>query len=701
MAVAASVALLQNARVMDVPRARTLRAAMIAAVVIVSTLAYVDLRREQARALDDFTAEQATLATALGAALEARLAAVHHELRAALGDSDGEARLRELTAGGSIYRSATLIDAQGGVVEIVGRAGPDAVDPLARSQARTALLAAAAGGKLAISGPLPQNARADSPAQLRLFALRVAGRTAMLAVDSDRLFDGLQQPSDAAPPLVRYLMADDAQRFSAVDASTSPGQPARLVADAARLPADVLALFHQMGAGARGAVTLSREGAGSLGLDRRLAVAGFAPVQVADHRPWAVAVVASAQRVRDRARVSGWRLLAATGLTSLLVGLFGLLLSRQQRRAIELADQLRLASTSAALRERSEKIVEAIPIGVLALDAALRVTSVNPYLAERQVSASGTLAAVLPKASDDDRGALEGLLKEARASRRPVERSGLRLRLATDEVRELDVYAIPLERPLPDTDCFLVLHDRTEMRLLERNLARAEKLATIGTLAAGVAHEIGTPLGIISGRAEQLLERAATLDGADGLQKGLSSILSQVDKVSTTIRQLLDFARVRPIEAVAVTPAHLLETAGALLDHRFRQARVALSLDANTAVPAVSADPGQLEQVFVNLLMNASDACVPGGHVSVVASRSGDRVCVEVRDDGCGIAPEHLPSVLDPFFTTKKRGQGTGLGLTIAADIVKNHGGALEIDSAVGRGTTVRVFLPIAPPIAP
>jgi len=225
---------------------------------------------------------------------------------------------------------------------------------------------------------------------------------------------------------------------------------------------------------------------------------------------------------------------------------------------------------------------------------------------------------------------------------------------------------------------------------------RAEKLATIGTLAAGVAHEMGTPLGIISGRAEQLLSRLPDGDAAEPARKNIASILSQVDKVSMTIRQLLDFARVRPIATEAITPALAVEGAAALLDHHFRQARVSLAVEIAPTVPTVAADPGQLEQVLVNLLMNACDACGASGHVWVRAHAADDRVAIEISDDGAGIAAEHLPMVLDPFFTTKKRGQGTGLGLTIVADIVKNHRGSLELESTPGEGTTVRVSLPRA-----
>jgi signal transduction histidine kinase len=378
------------------------------------------------------------------------------------------------------------------------------------------------------------------------------------------------------------------------------------------------------------------------------------------------------------------------------VSLFGVAIARQQRRAQSLAEALRLAEATSALRERSEKLVEAIPIGVLALARQERVAAVNPYLAQRGVAAQVPLSEALSQAGSDEVAALEALVAQARKTQRPATRPDLRIGLGGDELRDVDAYAVPLEQPLADVDCFLVLHDRTEIRELERNLARAEKLATIGTLAAGVAHEVGTPLGIISGRAEQLLAKLPTGDGSEPLRKSVTSILAQVDKLSTTIRQLLDFARVRPIEAAVVTPAQALGQAAALLEHRFAHAKVALAVDAPAMVAPVAADPGQLEQVFVNLMLNACDACAAGGHVTVRARERGDHVVFEVCDDGVGIRPEHLSSVLDPFFTTKKRGQGTGLGLTIAADIVKNHGGTLEIDSTVGVGTTVRVHLPIA-----
>ncbi|HZS37497.1 MAG TPA: ATP-binding protein [Polyangia bacterium] len=679
---------------------RWIQIAMVGAVIAVFLLAYLDLRREQARALDDFAGEQAALGRASAATLGARVDGVVRDLDAAADAAAGgraDAALRRLVGAGELYRELDVLDERGAAaVEITAPGAPPLANSPSLRAARAQLLGAAtSAAPLAISGPLRRD-DAPSGERLRLFIVRRGDRAVCALVNTARFFDGMQVAGDAVP--TRWIVIDDALRRLELGGGEGGGEM-RWSTDERVESEAVARLLERMRAGESGALLLDRAAAASLGLERRSAIAGFAPVAIRGARPWSVAVVVSAMRVRDRARLAAWRLGAATGLASVIVALFGILVTRQQRRSQALSEALKIAEATSALRERAEKIVETIPIGVLALtDAgnALRVTSVNPYLSDRGVH-TGPLGEALAEATREELGALEQLVLEARNTRRPAQRLGFRLRLGGAEPRDVDAYAIPLGRPLADAECFLVLHDRTEMRVLERSLQRVEKLATIGTLAAGVAHEVGTPLGIISGRAEQLLARLP--DGDEAARKSLDSILAQVDKVSTTIRQLLDFSRTRPIETAAVTPAQALGSAAALLEHRFRHAKVALAVDAPLTVAAVAADVGQLEQVLVNLLMNACDACAAGGHVTARAlahPEQGDRVAIEITDDGSGIAAEHLPHVLDPFFTTKKRGQGTGLGLTIAADIVKNHGGTFEIDSAVGRGTTVRIVLPIA-----
>ncbi len=655
---------------------RGIKVAMVTAVVAIFALAYLDLRREQSRALADFTAEQAALSRSLAATVGARMDAVFADLDTliTLDDAGRERLARQLIAARSIYREIDLCDGSAAKCSALSTPGGALIagsDTLAT--ARTELLAQSPpDGQGRVSAPLRRSENARE--RLRLFAARRADRAIVLLVDSDGFFAGAQAYVSAP---MRWLVVDDARRW--IELSPQATEATTWSSAAPAVSTSVASLLARMADGGEGTELLDRSAAAALGLDRRTAVASWARVPLDErlHRgkPWSVGAVVSAKRVRDRARLAAWRLAAATGLTALLVALFGVFIARQQRRSQQLAEALRLAGATLALRERSEKLVEAIPLGVLALDGDGRVTAVNPYLAERGVAPNATLAQALPKASPDDVAALQALVDDARARRQPTTRHGLRIHVASNEARDVDAYAVPLGRPLRDVDCFLVLHDRTEIRNLERNLQRAEKLATIGTLAAGVAHEVGTPLGIISGRAEQLLPKLPGGDSGEPLRKGVTSILAQVDKVSTTIRQLLDFARVRPVDAAVVPPAQALGHAAALLEHRFRHAKVALVVDAPPSVAPVAADPGQLEQVFVNLLMNACDACASGGQVTVRARQQGEQVAFDVIDDGVGISPEHLSSVLDPFFTTKKRGQGTGLGLTIAADIVKNHGG--------------------------
>ncbi|HEX9100930.1 MAG TPA: ATP-binding protein, partial [Polyangia bacterium] len=626
----------------------------------------------------------------LAATLSARVSAVLRDVDtiATLDDVSTPALARLVAPGGS-YQEIDLLDRDGRVVRAVHGGDAAAGDDAGLMGALARLFAAAPlDGRAVVSAPLRR--AGDGGERLRFFLRRDARGAVALLVDTERFFDGIRQAafeSSVAP--MRWIVMDDARRW--VVLGVDERQAGWLQGHATR---EVDALLGAMEKGEHGTLFLPRASADALGLGKRSAVAGFAAVPLRTGA-WSVAVAASAKRVRDRARLAAWRLAAATGLTALIVGLFGVAFTRQQKRAQALGDALRLAEATAALRERSEKLVESVPLGVLAVDGGGAVTAVNPFLADRGARTGASLTDALPGASSDERAPIDALVAEARATRRAQTRQGLSLTLAGKPC-EADAFAIPLARPLPDVDCFLVLHDRTHLRRLERSLQRAEKLATIGTLSAGIAHEVGTPLGIISGRAVQLLTRVPDGDAGEAMRKGLTSILGQVDKVSTTIRQLLDFARTRPVTVEAVSAASAVGAAASLLEHRFRQAKVAVSTDAPPSLPPLAADPGQLEQVLVNLLLNACDACAAGGHVSARARPADDGVLLEVADDGSGIAAEHLPSVLDPFFTTKKRGQGTGLGLTIAADIVKNHGGSLAIDSAPGKGTTVRVVWPAA-----
>ncbi len=219
------------------------------------------------------------------------------------------------------------------------------------------------------------------------------------------------------------------------------------------------------------------------------------------------------------------------------------------------------------------------------------------------------------------------------------------------------------------------LRNAEALQQLEKQLIRAEKLATTGVLAAGIAHEVGTPLGIIRARAELLMDQ---LDRPTE-HRALNAIVQQIDRISSTIRQVLDFSRAQPVEVRRLDVASALRSTLDLLEHRFRQQQLEIKLDVGTHTPPMAADPNQFQQVMINVLMNACDACPKGGliEISARADDGSPRIRWDIRDSGEGIAAEHLLAVFDPFFTTKKRGEGTGLGLPVAASIVRNHGGEI------------------------
>jgi signal transduction histidine kinase len=226
---------------------------------------------------------------------------------------------------------------------------------------------------------------------------------------------------------------------------------------------------------------------------------------------------------------------------------------------------------------------------------------------------------------------------------------------------------------------------------LENQLVRADRLVTVGVMATEIAHEIGTPLGVVRGRAEHVLRTLGDGSGSEDLRV----VIRQVDHISSTIRQLLDFSRRSPIDKRAVSLEAVVDRTAELLQIRFEARHLHLDRDLDADLPLLTADLDQLQQVLVNLLLNACDASHAGDRLSISARRApGDKVLIEVSDPGCGIPPEHLPSIFEPFFTTKPRGEGTGLGLPIAVGIIRNHGGQIDVRSISGQGTTVSVLWP-------
>jgi len=225
----------------------------------------------------------------------------------------------------------------------------------------------------------------------------------------------------------------------------------------------------------------------------------------------------------------------------------------------------------------------------------------------------------------------------------------------------------------------------------DERLERANRAATMGTLATGVAHEVATPLGVILGRAEQLLPRVESDERA---RKSVQAILEQTERISRVIRGFLNLARGEAHATQEVAPIDVLEGAVGLVEHRFSKAGVTIRVEVAKSMPEIRGDLGMLQHVLVNLLLNACDACERGGRVR--ASAEGDRngVTFVVEDDGAGISKEAAARATEPFFTTKPVGRGTGLGLAIANEIVKGHRGSLTIAPSNPRGTRVVVHIP-------
>ncbi len=232
----------------------------------------------------------------------------------------------------------------------------------------------------------------------------------------------------------------------------------------------------------------------------------------------------------------------------------------------------------------------------------------------------------------------------------------------------------------------------TEKILFEQKLIQSEKLATVGILAAGLAHEIGTPLNIIMGRAEVLKE---SLEDHPEAQKSLNTIIEQIDRITEIIRQLLDFVKPREPALKETDIIKVAQKILDLLDIRIKKKKITFEKEFDPDLPRVKIDPHQWEQVFLNLFMNAMDAVKENGTIRFAIRKEEDRLVITISDNGTGIPPENLNKIFDPFFTTKKPGQGTGLGLTVTNNIVKQHGGWIKVSSRPGMGTTFSIYLPI------
>jgi len=236
----------------------------------------------------------------------------------------------------------------------------------------------------------------------------------------------------------------------------------------------------------------------------------------------------------------------------------------------------------------------------------------------------------------------------------------------------------------------VILRDITERTRLEEQLRRTERVAELGTLASGMAHEIGTPMNVILGRAEYLLDRVKD----ETVKKGLQTIVAQVERITRVMNQLLSFARRKPPQPGPLVLQEVIENSLEMFHERVSNYRIQVHTRMDPDCPRVYADSDQMNQALINLIMNAVHAMSEGGTLRVGLGQEKDMVKLTVSDTGHGIPNEVLNKIFDPFFTTKEFGKGTGLGLTVVKGIIEEHHGTITVESQEGKGTTFTVLLP-------
>jgi PAS domain S-box-containing protein len=237
----------------------------------------------------------------------------------------------------------------------------------------------------------------------------------------------------------------------------------------------------------------------------------------------------------------------------------------------------------------------------------------------------------------------------------------------------------------------LIMSDLTERVELEDQLVQAEKLSSIGVLAAGVAHEVNTPLAVITSQLQMLLRQLPTDDPNSPV---LERVVKQGFRASEIINNLLKFSRVSGSERVELELNKVIQETLSLVAPVLRSAKINMQSDLDLELPVIHGNAGKLQQVFMNLIMNARDAMPYGGDLTVTTRAVDSMVCIEIADSGVGISPENLRRIFDPFFTTKATNHGTGLGLAVSYGIIREHSGKIYVDSSVGRGASFRLEFP-------
>ncbi len=355
-------------------------------------------------------------------------------------------------------------------------------------------------------------------------------------------------------------------------------------------------------------------------------------------------------------------------------------------------------------RRFTEAVLDALPVSIYVIDRNYRIVTWNRH---REIGVQG-----IPRDSVIGRDVFEVLAKQPSGRlKQEFERAFRTGKIERLEQRTVDengatkhwmVSKVPMrDKETGEITHVITVGEDVSMRVEAIHAAgRAEKLAAVGRLAAGVVHEINNPLATISACAESLESRVEEgIFGAspdvDDLQEYLGLIRSEAFRCKSITNNLLDFSRVRSGNRFPLDVGAILKSSARLLTHQRRGDHIEISIDIADDLPHVNADEGQLQQAIIALSTNAIDAMNGGGKLGFRAFSEHNRVIIEVSDTGHGIAPEDVSKIFEPFFTTKEVGKGTGLGLAVCYGIITEHGGRLSVRSNVGVGTTFSIFLPI------
>ncbi len=358
--------------------------------------------------------------------------------------------------------------------------------------------------------------------------------------------------------------------------------------------------------------------------------------------------------------------------------------------------------------EHARNVIQNITDGIIGVDRTYRIRTWNRAMVERYGIAESEvmdheLFEAFPALEREGlRKELDRLLRGecGDVTVRNFEHDSLRRGRVVQNIR-----ASALRGPTDEVEgAVLAIEDVTDRVALEREVQQAEKLAVVGQLAAGIAHQIGTPLNVISGSAEYLMMEWGT---ERPRPQELEIIVAQTDRITKLIQQLLNFARPTRMAVHPVKLNDLLREVLGLTEHQIVKERISVVTELQPDLPAIAGDENQLEQAFLNIVVNAWHAMSSGGTLTLRTRavpaagrrRRGGRpaspaVEVSIADTGVGISAEHLSRIFDPFFSTKGVGKGTGLGLAITRRIVEDHHGTIEVASEVGKGTTFTIRLP-------